>query len=160
MKKTKEIPIVVLIGIMLGSIVTTALAANYIPKIKARIAFEQNVNKITQIDEAERQKEIDKMVEEGMINIRYNAHAVFNGTKSEIFNVQNSYNNHYPLVFSIYDENGDLIYESKQIAPGYELSTIELTKELSEGVHSCTIKISYSENSNVTSVFPITLEIK
>ncbi len=41
-----------------------------------------------------------------------------------------------------------------------ELNTIELSKELSKGTHDCKIEIGYAEEGNVSSIFPITIEVK
>ena len=94
-----------------------------------------------------------------MINIQYSIGAKFKGKVSESFNVKNSINNHFPLVFELFDPNGKSIYKSKLIDPGYEINSIELTKELSKGIHDCTIKIGYANSGNVSSIFPITIEV-
>lgn len=122
--------------------------------------YEQQVDQITEIDKEERQKQLDQIVEDGKINIQYSLGAVFNGKVSESFNVKNIENNKHPIIFTLYDEDGEVIYESKQIEPGYEINSIELTKELSEGIHDCQIEIGYATEGNVSSVFPITIEVK
>lgn len=122
--------------------------------------FEQKVNAITEIDYSKQQEALNQLVEEGMINIQYSLSAVFNGKVSESFNVKNIKNNHHPIVFKIFDEEGNQIYESKQIALGYEINSIELDKELSKGTHQCKIQIGYATEGNVSSTFPITIEVK
>ena len=122
--------------------------------------YEQNVNAITEIDYSERQEAVDAIVEKGKININYSPQAVFEGKTSVLFNVRNIRNNHAPIQFSIYDENEECIYASKKIEPGYELKSIELETELKKGVHDCTIKIGYAEEGNVSSVFPISIEVR
>lgn len=122
--------------------------------------FAEEVNQITQIDYSERQEEVNRLVEKGKINIVYATAAVFDGKVSESFNVQNNINNHYPLVFEIFDESGNSIYKSKKIEPGYEINQIELEQELSIGTHDCKIKIGYAEEGNVSSVFPLSVEVK
>lgn len=122
-------------------------------------SYETAVNEITEIDYSKRQEELDQIVEEGMMNVQYSMYASFDGKVSKSFNVKNIKNNKHPIVFSLYDENGDLIYESKKIELGYELNSIELNKELSKGTHECSIKIGYAEEGNVSSVFPITIEV-
>lgn len=122
--------------------------------------YEDQVNKITEIDYTERQEALNEIVEEGMINICYSTSAVFEGKISKSFNVQNSINNHHPMVFEITDETGDVIYKSKKIIPGYELNQIELSKELSKGSHDCKIKIGYADEGNISSVFPIIIEVR
>lgn len=122
--------------------------------------FEDDVDAITQIDESLRQEAINTAVEEGMMNVNYAAKAVFKGTVSQSFNIKNIENNHGPIRFELFDEDGNSIYASKKIAPGYEMNTIKLTKELSKGTHDCTIKVQYAEEGTVATVFPITIEVK
>lgn len=122
--------------------------------------YEQNVNAITEIDHSEQQKAVDAIVEEGKMNVNYSPKAVFEGKTSVLFNVKNIKNNHAPIVFSIYDEDGNCIYESKKIEQGYEMSKIELDVELKKGVHDCAIKIGYAEEGNVSSVFPLSIEVR
>lgn len=122
--------------------------------------YETNVNEITEISFKERQEALNKVVEEGMINIQYSMGATFKGKISESFNVRNAINNHHPLIFELYDPQGSCIYTSKMIEPGYEINKIELEKELPKGVHECSIMIGYANVGNITSVFPITIEVK
>lgn len=122
--------------------------------------YEQKVDEITEIDYEERQKAVDTLVEEGRMNVNYSAKATFRGMTSEQFQIKNIQNNHDAIVFNLYDENGDCIYASKRIAPGFEMNAIQLTKELSKGEHACKIKISYAKEGNVASVFPITIEVR
>lgn len=122
--------------------------------------YEQNVNEIMEIDHSEQQKAVDAIVEEGKMNVNYSPKAVFDGKTSVLFNVKNIKNNHAPIVFSIYDENGNCIYESKKIEQGYEMSKIELETELGKGIHDCSIKIGYAEEGNVSSVFPLSIEVR
>ena len=122
--------------------------------------YEQNVNAITEIDHSEQQKAVDAIVEEGKMNVNYSPKAVFDGKTSVLFNIKNIKNNHAPIVFSIYDEDGNCIYESKKIEQGYEMTCIELKKELTKGVHQCKLKVGYAEEGNVSSAFPLTIEVK
>lgn len=122
--------------------------------------YEKNVNAITEIDYSERQEAIDAIVEEGKMNVNYSPKAVFEGKNSVLFNVKNIKNNHAPIQFEIYDENDRCIYTSKKIEPGYEMNSVELEEELSKGVHDCTIKIGYAEEGNVSSVFPLSIEVR
>lgn len=122
--------------------------------------YEKNVNAITEIDYSERQEAIDAIVEEGKMNVNYSPKAVFEGKNSVLFNVKNIKNNHASIQFEIYDENDRCIYTSKKIEPGYEMNSVELEEELSKGVHDCTIKIGYAEEGNVSSVFPISIEVR
>lgn len=122
--------------------------------------YEENVNRITEIDYSERQKELNALVEEGKMNVNYSSNAIFNGRVSEKFNIKNIQNNHHPIVFALYDEDGNCIYESQKIEPGYEMNSIELNKELSKGTHKCKLQVGYAEEGNITSAFPITIEVR
>ena len=37
---------------------------------------------------------------------------------------------------------------------------IELEKKLSKGTHECKIKVGYAEEGNVSSAFPLTIEVR
>lgn len=127
---------------------------------KEKPEYEVAVNKITEIDYAERQKELNQVVEDGMMNVQYSLHCEFDGKVSTSFKVKNIENNKYPIQFVLYDEEGRAIYNSAKIERGYELNAIELEEELSKGIHDCKIEIGYAEEGNVSSIFPITVEVK
>ena len=122
--------------------------------------FEENMNVITEIEDAMKQEEINTLVEEGMMNVNFSTKSTFDGRVSKSFNIKNIENNHDDIVFEIFDEKGESIYKSKKIAPGYEMNCIELDKELSKGRHECTIKIQYAVEGHVATVFPIVIEVK
>ena len=151
-----------IVGGIITALVCVLLVVGYLwyKEYNKDTKYEQAVNAITEIDYEERQKELDRIVEEGMINIQYSASASFEGKVSTRFNVKNIDNNKQPIQFTIMDENGDIIYKSKQIERGYEINAIELDKELSKGTHNGKISIGYVEEGNVTSLFPITLEVR
>lgn len=128
--------------------------------VPADTEYEKQVNAITEIDYSERQKAIDAVVEEGKMNVNYLPKAVFEGKTSVLFNIKNIKNNHAPIVFEIYDEKNQCIYASKKIEPGYEMNCVQLETELKKGVYDCTIKVGYAEEGNVSSVFPLTVEVK
>lgn len=155
MEKKKSIVIIIIILVL----IVASSVRLYIEE-KSISEYEKNVNKITEIDYSEQQKVIDEIVEKGKMNVNYSSKAVFNGKVSELFNIKNIKNNHYPIIFEIIDENGDLIYVSKKIEPGFEMNNIELEKELTKGTHECQIKVGYAEEGNVSSIFPITIEVK
>lgn len=129
-------------------------------QVPALSEYESDVNRIKEIEYSARQKELNALVEEGKMNVNYSAEAVFKGKISENFNVKNIKNNHHPIIFELFDEDGVCLYQSKKIAPGYEISQIELNKELEKGTHMCKLKVGYAEEGNVSSAFPITIEVK
>ena len=122
--------------------------------------FEENMNAIIEIEDAMKQEQINTLVEEGMMNVNFSTKATFDGKVSKSFNIKNIENNHDDIVFEIFDEEGDSIYKSKKIAPGYEMNCIELDRELAKGRHECTIEIQYAEEGHVVTVFPIIIEVK
>lgn len=85
--------------------------------------------------------------------------AYFDGKTSTKFNIKNIENNHDDIVFEIFDEDGESLYRSNRIAPGYEMNCIELNKELPKGRHECTIEIQYAVEGHVSTVFSIVIEI-
>lgn len=124
------------------------------------LEYEDEVDAITKLDISERQEAVDTLVEEGMMNVNYSPSAVFKGKVSESFNIKNIENNHGPIMFEIFDEDDNSIYQSKMIAQGYEMNCIELNTELEKGTHDCTIKVRYADGGNVVAAFPITIEVK
>lgn len=160
MKKEK-----IIIGLLSSALVVSMAVGGYFylnnnNKQTPISEYEQAVNQITEIDYSQRQAELDQIVEDGMMNVQYSMYASFNGKVSTSFNVKNIKNNKHPIVFKLFDENGELIYTSKRIELGYEINSIELDKELSKGSHECSIQLGYDVEGNVTSVFPITIEVK
>lgn len=148
------------IGICILILVFMAIVGQSCEPGLAVSEYEKNVNQITEIDASMRQEELNAIVEEGKMNVNYSSKAVFYGTVSETFNIKNIKNNHHPIVFTLFDENGDCIYTSKKIEPGYEMNQIELNKALPKGTHECKLKVGYAEEGNVSSAFPITIEVK
>ena len=84
--------------------------------------FEENVDAITEIEDAMRQEAVNAAVEEGMMHVNFSPKAYFDGKTSTKFNIKNIENNHDDIVFEIFDEDGISIYKSKKIAPGYEMN--------------------------------------
>lgn len=121
--------------------------------------FEENVNAITEIEDAMRQEAVNAAVEEGMMHVNFSTKAYFDGKTSTKFNIKNIENNHDDIVFEIFDEDGISIYKSKKIAPGYEMNCIKLDKELPKGRHECTIEIQYAVEGHVATVFHIVIEV-
>lgn len=122
--------------------------------------FEKNVDAITEIEDAMRQEAVNAAVEEGMMHVNFSAKAYFNGKISTKFNIKNIENNHDDIVFEIFDEDGESLYKSKKIAPGFEMNCIELDKELAKGRHECTIEIQYAVEGHVSTLFPIILIVE
>ena len=127
-------------------------------------AYEKNDNeaeavaiKTTDYDEIKEQ--LNKEVEEGKINVQYQLYNEFDGKESVDFLVRNNANNHFPIKFNIYDEDQRKIYVSPELELGYEINEIVLEKQLSRGEHDCQIEISYVSEGNVTSRFPLKINV-
>ncbi|MBQ6685523.1 MAG: hypothetical protein IJM99_05370 [Firmicutes bacterium] len=150
--------IILLLILLLGAVFMLLMDKPPVEEEEDRLAAE--INKITEISYEERQAAIDKIVADSMININYQSGAVFNGKVSESFCVKNIENNHDSIKFTIYDENGELIYTSDAIPQGYELTSIELDKELPKGTHECKISIGYVSKGNVSGYYPLNIEVK
>ena len=150
----------ILIGMLLIAGVLFFRSCGMLKEPLPLAAYEEKVNEITEIDYSKQQEALNAIVEEGKMNVNYSSKAIFDGKTSKSFNIKNIQNNHHPIVFELLDENDECIYLSKRIAPGYEMSSIELEKELPVGEHECKLKVGYVEEGNVSSVFPITIEVK
>lgn len=142
---------------MLALVGTTGVV---VYKVSTTSEYEKNVNKIVEMSEEERQAQLDKIVEDGMMNVQYTPNINVKGWTSENFNIKNIDNNKNPIKFSIIEEDGSVIYESDRIDLGYELNGLEFTKKLESGVHNCRICIGYDAEGNVSSSFPITINVQ
>lgn len=120
----------------------------------------QEVNKITEMSDEDKQAAINQLVEDSEINVTYASKAEFVGNVSTTFLVRNIENNHYPIVFEIFDEDGKSLYKSEPIGLGYEVTAISFDEPLSVGVHNCKISIGYDGQGNVNSVFPLQITVK
>ncbi len=129
-------------------------------QVPAVSQYENDVSNIKEMGVSARQEELNAIVEEGKMNVNYSPQAVFQGKISESFNIKNIKNNHHPIVFEILDENGRCVYKSKKIHPGYEMNEIQLETELEKGIHACKLKVGYAEEGNVSSAFPLKIEVK
>ena len=122
--------------------------------------FEESIDAITEMEDAMKQEAVNTLVEEGMMHVNFSTKAYFDGRKSTKFNIKNIENNHDDIVFEIFDEDGESLYKSKKIPPGYEMNCIELDRELSKGRHECTIEIHYAVEGQISTVFPIILMVE
>ncbi len=86
------------------------------------------------------QEELNKKVEDGMINISMNTSPVFeNGTSEGNLSIINKEINKYPQVVEIYlDDTKELIYKSGGIPVGSNIEKDKLDVSLSKGTYKCT----------------------
>ena len=155
-----KIILVVVILILISLLARCAVSCQQRKMVNDMEEFEENMNAITEIEDAMKQEAVDTLVEEGMMHVNFLTKAYFDGKVSTKFNIKNIENNHDDIVFEIFDEDGKSLYKSKKIAPGYEMNCIELDRELSKGRHECTIEIHYAVEGQISTVFPIILMIE
>ena len=160
-RKTKiNITLIILLLIVLFLLVL-GVRCTYLGNINSRIeSGEERIVEIAESDYEKQQEVLNAIVEEGKMNVNYSSKAVFRGVNSEKFNVKNIKNNHYPITFELFDEDNRCIYVSGELNPGYEMNGIKLQSKLEKGVHECRLKIGYTQEGNVSSIFPITIEVK
>lgn len=86
------------------------------------------------------QAELNRIVEEGMLNISIASEVVFeNGESEGALKIENSPSNHYLMQVDITrDDTGDVIYESGVLEPNYHIQTAKLDAPLSAGTYVCT----------------------
>ena len=159
-----KIILVVVILLLISLLVRCALSCHKRKMVKEMedfvTEFEENMNTITEIEDAMKQEAVNTLVEDGMMHVNFSTKAYFDGKTSTKFNIKNIENNHDDIVFEIFDEDGESLYKSKKIAPGYEMNCIKLNKELPQGRHECTIEIQYAVEGYVSTVFPIVIEVE
>ena len=155
-----KIILVVVILILISLLARCAVSCQQRKMVNDMEEFEENMNAITEIEDAMKQEAVDTLVEEGMMHVNFLTKAYFDGKVSTKFNIKNIENNHDDIVFEIFDEDGKSLYKSKKIAPGYEMNCIELDRELSKGRHECTIEIHYAVEGQISTVFPIILMVE
>jgi hypothetical protein len=103
------------------------------------------------MSEEEIQKELDRVVEEGMLNISISSGISFqSGTSKGKANIYNVSSNQYIFKVEItLKETGETVYASKGIKPGQYIQYIELEKDLEAGVYDATAMFTaYTEDTH------------
>lgn len=90
--------------------------------------------------EEEIQAELNKVVEEGMLNISIASVIEFeNGSSPGIAYIENSPANHYVMTVTItLDDTGEVVYQSRGMKPDTYIETITLSRPLEAGTYSAT----------------------
>ena len=93
------------------------------------------------------QKELNRKVEEGMINISMNTSPTFeSGTSKGNLLIVNSETNNYPqTVYIIRKDTGEEIYRSKGIPVGSKIERAALDVDLPAGIYDC---VAYFNNTD------------
>ncbi len=88
----------------------------------------------------EKQAELDRVVEEGMLNISIASVIEFaNGTSEGTAYIENVPSNKYVMKVTItLDSNNEVVYESGGITPDSHIDTIKLSKALEAGTYPAT----------------------
>lgn len=88
----------------------------------------------------EKQAELDRVVEEGMLNISIASVIEFaNGTSEGTAYIENVPSNKYVMKVTItLDSNNEVVYESGGIKPDSHIDTIKLSKDLEAGTYPAT----------------------
>ena len=83
---------------------------------------------------------LDKIMDEGMVNVSMNSVVVFDdGTAEGSLGVENiSANRYYVRVVLKNDADGSVLYESQGLKPGQYIDKIKLNKDLPAGEYACT----------------------
>ena len=102
---------------------------------------------LTYRSQEEIQAELNRKVEEGMINISMNTSPVFpSGTEKGNLLIVNSESNRYPqIVYIVRKDTSEEIYRSKSIAVGSRIEYAALDVDLPAGVYDC---VAYFNNAD------------
>ena len=96
------------------------------------------------MDEEDIQRRLNEKVAEGMLNISVNPNPVFADGKSEgNLRIENIPGNNYAITVElIRDDNGETVYTSGLIDPGYFVENVTLDKDLAAGEYPALAKFT------------------
>jgi hypothetical protein len=103
------------------------------------------------MSEEEIQAELDRVVEEGMMNISIASEISFaDAASSGLANINNVEANHYDFSVAItLDDTGETVYESGGIQPGQYIQYIELSEQLEAGRYPATaVFTAYTQDTH------------
>ena len=89
------------------------------------------------MSEEDIQKKLNEQIDKSMLNIAINANPVFeNGEAEGNLRIENIPANHYAVTVEIVrEDNGETVYKSGLIEPGYFVEKAKLTQPLAKGVY-------------------------
>ena len=140
-------------------VVVIAIAGFFVYQHFFSDAYEDSMD-ISGLTKQEIQDMINQQVKDSEINVQYELNAVFKDKESESFMVRNIKANHGDIVFTVFDEDGNELYQSKKLRRGQEVRHITLKKSLPKGKYKLQIQIGYAKSGNVASVFPLNATFK
>lgn len=148
-KKTVGIAVIVVLVIVILLGVGFALKAKYFNEetVDSNKSFDLTQDdslssgEVDTMSKEEIQEQLNKQVQEGMINISMNVNPIFEDSKSDgnllIYNDENV--NKHPQVIEIYrQDTGEMIYKSGIIPVGKRLDNDKLMMNLDAGDYKCT----------------------
>jgi hypothetical protein len=106
---------------------------------------------LSNMSEGEIQSELDRVVDEGMLDISIASGITFENSKvqgqADIYN--SKANNYIIKVAMTLDDTGEKVYESKGIKPGEQIQYIKLGKRLGAGEYPATAMFSaYTQDTH------------
>lgn len=108
------------------------------------------------------QAELDRMVEEGMFSISIESVIEFDAPDAEgLAYIENVPGNRYDMQVTLtLDDAGEVVYESKAIAPGNFIESIKLAKQLEAGTHNATALFTALDRTTHEEVGQAAAEVK
>lgn len=96
------------------------------------------------MNDDEVQERINTIVSESMLNISMNTEPTFeDGSAQGKLNIENIPGNRYAVTVEIVrDDNGEVVYKSGLIDPGYYVQYAKLDKDLSAGTYDCVARFT------------------
>lgn len=142
-------PIVLIIGIV-AVIAIVALIVGIAMNILNPYDGASKTGQAPYKTEEEKRAELDKSVEDGMLNISIASLIEFaNSSASGTAYIENVPSNKYDMKVKItLDSNGDVVYESGAIKPDSYIETIKLNKQLPAGTYPATATFTAFQSGN------------
>lgn len=152
-KKKSKTPIIILIVVLVVAVIGVSAWA----LISNSNGFYDNSAQTGQAPyktDEEKQAELDRVVEEGMLNISIASVIEFeNGTSEGTAYIENVPSNKYVMKVTItLDSNNEVVYESGGIKPDSYINTIKLSKDLEAGTYPATATFTAYQPDSVEEV--------
>lgn len=118
-----------------------------------RLDENQSAGSLDGMSDAQLQELMDKKVDEGSLMISINTQPEYpDGKSAGTIRIENSAQNNYLMVVKLYlrenGKDGELIYESGAVKPGYKIEKAKLLKNLKKGTYPV---IAYFEGYDLKS---------
>lgn len=105
---------------------------------------------------------LDKIMDEGMVNVSMNSVVVFDdGTAEGSLGVENiSANRYYVRVVLKNDADGSVLYESQGLKPGQYIDKIKLNKDLPAGEYACAATEIITDSETLEDIGQVDVAVK